>query len=268
MKRKKYLWFALSGAACLLLLAVTIIGNLYGNGLFATVPPESETTSSTASSTSGEVQTQYVTGMVSEKNLEDLVRESGLIIRGTVESIDDSIQIMSVGGGVTNYTDYNVRVEEVVYGESVETVAVRIKGGIAGNLEVICDYAPTLEEGKEYLLFLQQPDRGGGYNTLGDYYYVTGSRQGAYEIEVPANTAGKTAETMTVKQQAGTMESTFAQLTNEIQSYRSELPENYVYSSKEEFMNNLQANLESGFISQEEYDELLAETEQYATIIG
>lgn len=110
-----------------------------------------------------------------------------------------------------------------------------------------------------------KPDQGGGYNTEGDYYYVTGSFQGAYELE---DTKDEPATAMKAKPQSGGEEKVVAQLASDIQELRAQLPEDYEYSVREEGMKNLQANLESGFISQEEYEQMLSEREQYATILN
>lgn len=265
--KRKVLVGTLCGVAFCALIAITIVGNLYGSEM-QTAPTVSSMSVSTSNGGQTEVQelvTQYVTGTVSEKKLDDLVRESNLIIHGTVEGPGQGLQIQAVGGGITNYTDYTVHVEETFAGDTQESVTVRVKGGIAGNLEVICDYAPDLEEGKEYLLFLLKPDQGGGYNTEGDYYYVTGSFQGVYELE---GTKDEPATAMKAKPQSGGEEKVVAQLASDIQELRAQLPEDYEYSVREEGMKNLQANLESGFISQEEYEQMLAEREQYATILN
>lgn len=153
--KRKVLVGTLCGVAFCALIAITIVGNLYGSEM-QTAPTASSMSVSTSDGGQTEVQelvTQYVTGTVSEKKLDDLVRESNLIIHGTVEGPGQGLQIQAVGGGITNYTDYTVHVEETFAGDSQESVTVRVKGGIAGNLEVICDYAPDLEEGKSIFSF-------------------------------------------------------------------------------------------------------------------
>ena len=246
-----------ASVTCCVLLTVAIAGNFFlANRVLV---PAGEPVDS------GEIVTQRVSGIIEEMDMDELTEKSNLIIHGTVEGPGQGLQIQAVGGGITNYTDYTVHVEETFAGDSQESVTVRVKGGIAGNLEVICDYAPDLEEGKEYLLFLLKPDQGGGYNTEGDYYYVTGSFQGVYELE---GTKNEPATAMKAKPQGSGEEKVVAQLASDIQEFRAQLPEDYEYSVREEGMKNLQANLESGFISQEEYEQMLAEREQYATILN
>lgn len=246
-----------ASVTCCVLLTVAIAGNFFlANRVLIPAGEPAD---------SGEIVTQRVSGIIEEMDMDELTEKSNLIIHGTVEGPGQGLQIQAVGGGITNYTDYTVHVEETFAGDSQESVTVRIKGGIAGNLEVICDCAPDLEEGKEYLLFLLKPDQGGGYNTEGDYYYVTGSFQGAYELE---GTKDEPATAMKAKPQGGGEEKVVAQLASDIQELRAQLPEDYEYSVREEGMKNLQANLESGFVSQEEYEQMLAEREQYATILN
>jgi len=58
----------------------------------------------------------------------------------------------------------------------------------------------------------------------------------------------------------------YHEIAEQIEEYTEENPvnENIVY---DEFLNNLNLNLESGFISQDEYNRLLAEAQVYATIL-
>jgi len=58
----------------------------------------------------------------------------------------------------------------------------------------------------------------------------------------------------------------YLEIAEQIEKYTEENPvnEHIVY---DEFLNNLNLNLESGFISQDEYNRLLAETQVYATIL-
>ncbi len=251
----------------ILSLAVTLIlGCLLSGAVFSkTNGPAQETESQPAESSAGrgessQVITQHETGLVEEKSLDDLVGESSLIVRGKVEA-SSVIQVESPQGGVTNFTDYSVAVTETIRGEEQEQVTVRVRGGLTGNLNVVNEDSPELLPEGKYLFFLYQPGMGGGFNTEGDYYYITGVYQGAYHLEAEA---GQPA----VARAFGGGETTQAeQLTANIEMLSDEKPLE-PDQNKKVFLENLQNNLESGFITQGEYDEILAGAGEYAQVIA
>ena len=118
--------------------------------------------------------------------IEKLMEKSTLVIRGTVESAD-VLEISGVRGGTLTMTEYQVKVSEVLRGEEKASVSV-LRIGDPADEQVFFEAEPVLEQGKEYLLFLQSRDLGGDFNFLGDHYRVLGDRQGVYESSaaVPA----------------------------------------------------------------------------------
>ena len=104
----------------------------------------------------------------------------------------------------------------------------------------------------QYLLFLYESDRGGGFNTDGDYYYIRGLWQGVYYIN-------KNDDTFTSP--------SGEKLTEEFFMLRSEEYKNNHYSAKEERLKNLKNNLKNGVITQEDYDKSVAQMDEYAEII-
>ena len=243
-----------------LLLAGTIAGNFFLSNR-GTAPAQ-------VTADNGEIVTQRVSGIVEEMDMDALTEKSNLIIRGVVDEICAPIQIEAVGGGITNFTDYTIQVKDVMSGTETETVTVRVQGGTTGGLEVICDEAPDLVVGKEYILFLYKPDIGGGYNTAGDYYYLTGMYQGVYEIGGSSSEFLKMVVPTEIQGVSSAQQVSVSQFTADINEAKQKLPRGYVYSVDSEFQSNLQANLDSGFITQEEYDQWLAESQQYATILN
>lgn len=227
----------------------------------ATIPPASSTSAS-APTKDVPATTVTVTGVMEKKELPDLLEDSSLVIRGTVSDISAPFQIEGVGGGVSVFTDYKITVRETFRGEAFDTVTVRLQGGQAGDLNVECPDEPKLAENNNYVLFLYQPGRGGGYNTEGDYYYITGLNQGVFERN-PLPRAGQ--EIYTAMSPEST-EITQIEFSQELETANTEIPVNK-NAPREEFLKNIQWNLDTGFIQQEEYDRLLADSQKYATIL-
>ena len=96
---------------------------------------------------------------------------------------------------------------------------------------------------------------GYGLVTDDDYYWLVGYNQGVFAVEETAGTM------MAVAEDGGEKTSlqTFAQ---EIEALDQEYPVNYNWEY-EEMMENMKANLESGFITKEESEEILAKLQQY-----
>lgn len=118
---------------------------------------------------------------------EELLEISSLVALGKVTEISPSFRVQGVGeSGERVFTDYTVQLETIVRGKASQSVITVRMEGDPNNSYVIYEEAPLLEEGKEYLLFLQKSGMGGGCNTAGDYYYITSGRQGVYEPEETA----------------------------------------------------------------------------------
>ncbi|MCD8145567.1 MAG: hypothetical protein LUD79_09630 [Oscillospiraceae bacterium] len=201
-------------------------------------------------------KTVYISGTLEEKTLDDLYEQSALVAVGTVSGKSEAFQIQNVSGGTANFTDYYFDVSTALRGAAEsETVTVRVQGGTVGNYTEVCESSPALEVGDEYLLFLYKPGRGGAYNTEGDYYYVLGQAQGCFTADSSESYVSQNGVTLT-------QESLTAALSDEDLE-----PVNVDYF-REEYIANQQRNLESGFITQEEYDEMMANIDQYATIVS
>ncbi len=226
--------------------------------------------------------------------IDQLLEESTLVAQGKVTEISAPFLIQGVGqAGEQVFTDYTIELEEAIRGQAPETtVTVRMEGD-PNDISVVYEDAPVLEADKEYLLFLQKPGIGGGFNTAGDYYYVHGSRQGVYEPEAAAP-ASATEESLVFVSQThllgldtqegkvprvvhkeaddvkglgmdeGVLE--WAAFTAKAQEVNAAKPVDGNYKRKE-MEENLKFNVGSGFLSQEEYEGLLAEMNQYAQII-
>ena len=205
--------------------------------------------------------------LIAAKSLTDLTLESNLIGICTFKDVSEPFQIVSTSGGEKIFKDYYFSVNDTFRGEKPENgiVTVRIEGGTVGNTtNVISDFY-EFQVGETYILFLYHPGMGGGFNTAGDYYYITGSLQGIYPYTQSAPLTKSS--TVTLESADGGDFLDVNEFQAEVLSINNEFPAetNAVY---QEFLENQQKNLDSGFISQEEYDSIMAESQQYATYVG
>lgn len=216
---------------------------------------DKEMTDGEGADESGEEIINVSSGSIVEKSLEDLMLQAGLVAEGTIVDISDGFYIQhAIGSTKEIYTDYTLRVDTVYRGEPyADKVTIRCEGGTVGKETLIAEQSPKLEMDESYLLFLYQPGRGGSYNTQGDYYYVAGLIQGVFSKHGEIYTA-QDYESITQEE----FEAKLKEMENE--------PVNESYS-RDTFVRNQKANLDSGFMSQEEYDAAMDSLDQYATIV-
>lgn len=214
-----------------------------------TIPAETDEIE-TASESEAEV-TMYYSGILEEMTEDDLFAQSSLIALGTVSNISESFQVISTSETINNYTDYMFSIEKTYRGDAKsDTVTVRLEGGtVDGRTEV---YTPTadLKVGETYLLFLFQPNFGGGCYLQGDYYMILGLPQGVF---VTTDDGGFVS-------QMGTKISMQTLLDR-----AEEYPIDPMFF-RNRFIENQRINLENGFISQEDYDNLMESLDTYAHI--
>lgn len=207
---------------------------------------------------------------------EKLLEESSLVVRGTVIGFD-YLTIQSANGASEEvFTDYYIDVSETLRG-TAETdndglIRVRAMGG-ENSEAIVINNSFALEIGEEYLLFLAKPTTGGGFNTNEDgYYYTVGGSSGA----LLGSRTTVQAQNNTIASQSYTpiqgIESTgelveYNQFVSELQEYNAEyaVDEDALLNSN---MEGLDTNLDSGFISQAEYNEAIEDMENYATIVN
>lgn len=233
--------------------------------------------------------------------LDDLIEQSNLVVRGTVKNISDPFMIRGVNGiGELTYTDYDIDVSEVVRGNlpsDTRSVVVRMEGDPSNNL-MIYESAPILDKEREYLLFLQKPGMGGGFNTEGDYYYILGLRQGVYENAEQENVllSEDNADKVFISQEIilsmenpeegvpqihrqeidvakmseeNTLDggilrwNKFTEMVADIEAVHP-VDENL---RRKEVESNYKTNLETGMLTEEEYRQLMDELDEYAEIV-
>ena len=192
-------------------------------------------------------------------SFEELVADASVIVKAKLTATSDAFQIIPVfGDSPSIFTDYEFTVTENLFGNAREgeALTVRMEGGTAGGTTLLVEGNPAFQAGEEVLLFLYQPNMGSGYNTLGDYYYLLGAGQGAYYAD-PGNADRYTDSFGNELSLQELMQITGKMNPDDID------PDRFY----KEFVENEKANLQSGFITEEEYQALLQEAEQYATIV-
>ena len=193
-----------------------------------------------------------MSGSLAPVEPEELFSNSQLVVVGKATGESQSLLIRSVDGGEMIHTDTFFEVSEVLRGETDKSIlALRHMGGSVGNETLIFDNAPELKEGQEYVLFLYNPNMGGGFNAAGDHYYIYGAVQGMltanedgmYEIE----------DDMVLSKD---------ELIEKINEYPVDKDH-----FRNEFIDNQKGNLESGFITKEDYDKMMKDLDVYATVV-
>lgn len=211
----------------------------------------------------------HMNASLPEMTVEEIAEESNLVAIGTLKEISPGFCIQSVEGGTMNYTEYYFQILDTCRGVAPnnedQIAAVRIPGGEANGVNMIWEEAATLEVDETYLLFLYKPQMGGSFNTEGDYYYLSGDTRGIYPVDSATTFSGTTNDVYTSSD--GTKRILHNELIQLIDQVNEEIPAD-IDMRYQEFLENQQYNLETGFISQEEYDRFLSEAQRYATYYG
>lgn len=277
--KKKGLAFRVT--VCLIgILFVALVGGVVGSQAFSrsadvpvsdvmvgdSVPQDFSSEESGFSSSEKNVQMKFRT--FARTTVPELIKESSLVVVGTYKEPSQSFMIQYVNGGMSIFTDHYFEVTETFRGEAPEDniVAVRQEGGTIGNdvLEISpsCDF----QEGKSYLLLLYQPASGGGYNTEGDYYYLRGEVYGAYPLDGASLTEDGTGQ---VVNEVGSNAIQVADFQQQVDYYNETTPPDEAEKLvQEQVLENMKENVRSGMMTQEEYDQAVAEKEEYATYVG
>lgn len=201
-------------------------------------------------------ETVYISGTLAEKSIDDLYEQSALIVFGEITGKSEAFQIQNVSGSIANFTDYYFKINSTLRGSTENNiVTVRVQGGTVGNYTEVYEFSPDFEMNHEYLLFLYKPGRGGAYNTEGDYYYVLGLTQGSFSEDSSGNFVSEHGEVI----------SEVSLISALAENDLEPVDENYF---RKKYIENQQRNLKNGFITQEEFDNIMENIDHYATIIS
>jgi hypothetical protein len=235
-----------------------------GSDISEAVVASDPTDDAASTGTSGTVVA--VSPTIARVEFGELVGQSSLVVRGTVSGEPDMLLIQGVGGGdPVYYTNTCFNVAEIYRGEASEAGEAEITirelctsylnedGSLAEGLPSNATLLPD----KEYVLFLYAPNYGGGWNTADDYFQVVGFNQGAFLRE-----EGDVFRNLSYEE--AIHGGTFA---DEMAAANAETPIDYDFH-KNLLEEGLNANRESGFITEEQYNQAVEERGLYATVVG
>ena len=191
----------------------------------------------------------------------ELIENSCLIVRGKVIGSSDPICITPTGGGDDSlFTDHYLEITHILRGEASvgAVVNVRTQGGETHALKVVCEFSPTIQQGDEVVAFLYRHNVGGGYTTDEDYYRITGTDQGWYILDTSA-------ENEIFKSTIGYPDLNWSEISVDIPIYSNEHPINYNWM-RDRAIASIQRDLDNGNLTQQEYEQEMANLDIYATV--
>ncbi len=204
---------------------------------------------------------------------EDLVARSSVIIRGRILGFDFMKVKHATLDSTETFTKYYVEVLDVLRGETYNDKVVEfIVAGGEDNDQIFRNNDYVFTVGDEYLLFMWMPKTiGTSYYPDGDYYTLTDGTAGYYKS---SEETAKNARGITVPQSFRPVVPTaikdetltYLEFIEDIKEYNKTIPvdENAQRKQLESAYAN---NLKSGMMTQEEYDEAMAEFGKYGTIL-
>ncbi len=127
-----------------------------------------------------------ISGKKKKKSLNDLVVESELIVKGTVEELLNSKWTNpNKKDGIRNtlVKDTKIKINKTFKGKPYNNnyILVRTEGGKTDNLEIISDGYPDFTKGEEIILFLSKDDSDFAISSE-NYYVLTGMVQGKFKF--------------------------------------------------------------------------------------
>ena len=221
----------------------------------------------------------HTSGLIAKLSMEEILESSSVIARAVYSGDSKPIRIQSaVSGSELNFTDHYFTQIEVLRGEITDTkrLAVRLEGGLIAGRNEICDDNPKFEKDKEYILCLYNPGGYYEYNTEDEHYYVTGVNQGVFPLTgAQGSFAEKSSAAIvldeTYKRLDGAVTAKDVSFTAEslksyLLQYNKEVAVNKNHVRETE-LENAKANLESGFITESEYNDIVNKTALYGKIV-
>lgn len=205
---------------------------------------------------------------------EDLIKQSTLVVIGKIMGFDYLTIKPADDRSPLVHTDYYVDVIETLRGEAKTDdnglIIVRTQGGENDDVIEVCGDL-RLNVGDTYLLFLMRPTTGGGYTTEGTFYLPLNISIGVFSASkntIKNDSGNEVPESFTPFEATSLLNEDiyYTELSKDIKTINEQFPadeETYIRQYKE----NLLANLNSGFITQKEYDDAIADLSNFATIL-
>ena len=205
--------------------------------------------------------------------LEEMVAHSSVVIRARVLGFD--FIVTGTEDGASIFTDYYVEVLDVLRGNpySNEIVTVRANGGEDNDYIYICsDFDITV--GKEYIFLLWMPQTVAMniYND-DDYYSIVDYASGYYEgsEETVKDGSGRTVpKEFKLVATGGSPEDyiplDYLEFVEKMKEYNETIPidENF---RRKQITETYQTYIYTGYFTQEEYEESIAEFDQYGEVL-
>ena len=211
------------------------------------------------------IQKVAVKGVTLHYDFDELIEASNVIVKGRIKGDADTFTVHpTTGGDDSVFTQYQFEVDDVIRGDITagETIGIRFEGGQNGNLRVInFSEEIDLNDNDRMVLFLRRVTVGDGLTTNDEFYMVVGGGgQGIFYLDEEAEAETYVSDSTDYDPLVwSTARAQLLELANELPTNQSGLLE---YETEQ-----LKAELESGKITQDEYDTTLESYTKYATII-
>ena len=211
------------------------------------------------------LQTIEIRSLMPRYNFNELITNSHVIVKGQITGDADVFTVRPANGADDSvFTQYQFEVDDVIRGDVTEgeTIGIRFQGGQNGNLRVInFSEEIDLNDNEQLVLFLRRVTVGGALATNDEYYIIVGGGgQGIFYLDEDAEAETYVSDSTDYDPLVwSTARAQLVELANELPTNQSGLLE---YEIEE-----LKAELESGKITQDEYDTTLESYTKYATII-
>ena len=204
---------------------------------------------------------------------EELLEETSLVVRGTVIGYDYLTVSSAYSEEMSLYTDYYLDIRETFRGvpetDGSGLIRVRTLGGENDEI-IITNDELLLEIGKEYLFFLISPGGNSNANEYG-YYYPYALSAGVYAASDETVTSGKNeivprSFTAHTRYSVDNKEIEYLPFVELVSEYNESHPVD-VEAAANLIKEKLLTALESGYLTREKYDRIMAEMEKYTTVV-
>jgi hypothetical protein len=207
--------------------------------------------------------------LIERQDMNDLFIKSSLIVEGIVVSQSNFFTIMNWRGYSAVHTDYLFEIDTTYRGNPYsDTIIIRLMKDFA-TTEIVeineeneemniytvgNDIMPSFQIGHQYLLFLHVPGMGDAFNTEGDYYYVSGSKQGTFETNEYGYISQCKTNGISVKK-----------LEERIDALKDTPVDEYYF--RNEYIENQKINVETGAITENAFKDRMENIDKYAVIV-